>query len=163
MTFLCGQGCLAQCCVRECRLARCDRGLVVVASSVSLVLVAVRVTALSGSLLGSSSLSILHSQDNVSHHGWSIYTLIATIVTWKVLFDKVFFFRMLKLLWPVVLLSLCLSLTAGFTVLRGEVGLSGHLPQEASHSPPQEFSALLYSLLQDTEAAQPAEGLHLLP
>ena len=70
---------------------------------------------------------------------------------------------MLKLLWPVVLLSLCLSLTAGFTVLRGEVGLSGHLPQEASHSPPQEFSALLYSLLQDTEAAQPAEGLHLLP
>ena len=163
MTFLCGQGCLAQCCVRECRLARCDRGLVVVASSVSLVLVAVRVTALSGSLLGSSSLSILHSQDNVSHHGWSIYTLIATIVTWKVLFDKVFFFRMLKLLWPVVLLSLCLSLTAGFTVLRGEVGLSGDLPQEASHSPPQEFSALLYSLLQDTEAAQPAEGLHLLP
>ena len=86
-----GQGCLAQCRVRECRLARCDRGLVVVASSVSLVLVAVRVTALSGSLLGSSSLSILHSQDNVSHHGWSIYTLIATIVTWKVLFVKVFF------------------------------------------------------------------------
>merc|ERR1711953_1130044 len=97
----------------------------------SQVLVAVRVTALSGSLLGSSSLSILHSQDN------NVEASVASRAP----------------------LSLPQS-DSGVHCVEGRGRSVCDLPQEASHSPPQEFSALLYSLLQDTEAAQPAEGLH---
>ena len=69
------------------------------------------------------------------------------------------------MLLTVLLVSLLCSISAGFNTFRGESLLTESSSSEPAHPhlPAHQFSALLYSLQQDTEAAQPAEGLHLLP
>ena len=78
---------------------------------------------------------------------------------------------MLKLLWTVLLVCLTFTSTLGFNTLRtgspgvepGEVDEVPVLGYGDGPLPPFDFSAVLYSLQQEIESAQPAEGLHLLP
>lgn len=69
------------------------------------------------------------------------------------------------MLLTVLLVSLLCSISGGFNTFREESLLPENSSEEPGqrHLPAHQFSALLYSLQQDTEAAQPAEGLHLLP
>ena len=72
---------------------------------------------------------------------------------------------MLKLFLTVLLVSVLCSISGGFNTFREESLVTADSPEEPPHLylPSHHSSALLYSLLQDTESAQPAEGLHLLP
>lgn len=78
---------------------------------------------------------------------------------------------MLKLLWTVLLACLTFKPIQSFNTLRtgspgvelGEVVEVPVLGYGDGPIPPYDFSAVLYSLQQEIESAQPAEGLHLLP